>query len=96
MEFCEIGDLNKFYRMKDVTFGTSEEIMKQTICGIAYLHDQNIIHRDIKPGNILMTSEDPLVLKLTDFDVTKCLNVDIETSGMSSNVGTNVFKAPEE
>ena len=95
VEFCEIGDLNKFYSSKDVTIDTSEEIMKQTMRGIAYLHDQDIIHRDIKPGNILVASEYPLVVKLTDFDFTKCLNLDIETSGMSSNVGTNVFKAPE-
>ena len=74
---------------------TTLKLMRQIMSGISYLHNQDIIHRDIKPGNILVASEDPLVIKLTDFDVTKCLDPDIETSGMSSNVGTNVFKAPE-
>ena len=95
MECCLFGDLNKFYRNSEVKMDTTLKLMRQIMSGISYLHNQDIIHRDIKPGNILVASEDPLVIKLTDFDVTKCLDPDIETSGMSSNVGTNVFKAPE-
>ena len=69
--------------------------MRQIMSGIIYLHAQNIIHGDIKPGNILVASEEPVLVKLTDFDVTKCLDPEIETSVMSSNVGTNAFKAPK-
>ena len=63
--------------------------------GIEFLHSQNIIHRDIKPGNILVGNTRQLQVKLADFDVTKILDPDIETSAMSSNVGTNAFKSPE-
>ena len=95
MEFCQMGDLNKFYKTREVKMDSSENLMVQIVLGILYLHNRDIIHRDIKPGNILVASEDPLLIKLTDFDVTKCLDPDIETSLMSSNVGTNAFKAPE-
>ena len=78
-----------------VTRDKSEQIMKQIVFGIAYLHHQDIIHRDVKPGNILVSSTDPIPVKLTDFDVTKCSDPEFETSVMSSNVGTNHFKAPK-
>ena len=61
--------------------------MKQITAGIKYLHSQDIVHRDIKPGNILVASENPLVVQLTNFDISKCLDPEVETSLMSSNVG---------
>ena len=94
MPFCEF-DLNKFYRNRDVFRETNLEVMKQIMMGIEYLHSQDIVHRDIKPGNILVSSETPLRLLLADFDVCKCLDPEIETSLMTSNVGTLAFKAPE-
>ena len=95
MPFCELGDLNNFYRKRDVPRETNLNMMKQITAGVSYLHSQNIIHRDIKPGNILVASVAPLRLLLTDFDISKCLDPAVETSLMTSNVGTLAFKAPE-
>ena len=94
MPLCEF-DLNKFYKRRDISPDTNSEVMKQIMMGIEYLHSGNIVHRDIKPGNILVTSVAPLHLKLADFDVCKCLDPEVETSLMTSNVGTLAFKAPE-
>ena len=95
MPFCEMGDLNAFYEKEDVSIETSWDVMTQIISGVKYLHDRDIIHRDIKPGNILVASKNPPLIKLTDFDVSKCLDPDVETSLMTSDVGTLAFKAPE-
>ena len=96
MELCEFGDLNEFYKARNVINPSMDiPVMTQIMSGIAYLHNSDIIHRDIKPGNILVASCVPVIVKLTDFDVTKCLDPEVETSVMSSNVGTNAFKAPE-
>ena len=95
MPFCELGDLNNFYKRRDNSPNTNLEVMKQIMMGIKYLHYQDIVHRDIKPGNILVSSENPFVVQLTDFDACKCLDPEVETSLMTSNVGTLAFKAPE-
>ena len=96
ISFCELGDLKHYYSNNDVPHETNVNIMKQIVAGIEYLHRKDIVHRDIKPGNILVASEFPLLLlKLADFDISKCLDPEIETSLMTSNVGTLAFKAPE-
>jgi serine/threonine protein kinase len=46
---------------------------KQLIDGLEYLHSLNIIHNDIKPGNLLITCDD--VLKLCDFSISAKLNI---------------------
>ena len=94
MHLCKF-DLNEFYKTREVSHETNLEVMKQIMMGIEYLHSKNIVHRDIKPGNILVASVTPLQLKLADFDVCKCLDPEVETSLMTSNVGTLAFKAPE-
>ena len=96
MELCPWGDLNQVFQKQKVDFQQRSEIMIRISKGVAYLHDNNIIHRDIKPENILIKSIDPVMgPKLTDFDLSKFLDEDAETSVMGTNVGTNAFRAPE-
>ena len=95
MEFCGYGDLNEYFLNKELQLSQKTELMYGIAKGISYLHSNNIIHRDVKPANILIASEIPLTPKLADFDISKALDVDAETSVMSSNVGTLAFKAPE-
>ena len=100
MNYFELGDLNRLFRTTDLSVHTKLSIMVQIACGLEYLHNQNIAHRDLKPGNILVaqdskTRNSPILAKLADFDVSKCFDSDADTSWMSSNVGTLAFKAPE-
>ena len=95
MEFCKHGDLNRFLQSRNLTNSQLVDAMVQITQGLEYLHRHNIIHRDIKPANILIKEEAPLNLKLTDFDLSRFFDPDIQTSVMSSNVGTLAFKAPE-
>ena len=95
------GDLNNFFgtHFKLVAaISDKVELMAQIANGIAFLHGKNIVHRDIKPGNILVTKDNTpkqFCVKLCDFGMAKCLDETRETSGMSSRVGSKAFQAPE-
>ena len=96
MEYCELGNLRKFFKRRDLSTKEKVELMAQTADGIQHLHVNNIIHRDLKPENILVqkkTDGSPIV-KLSDFGVSKFID-DGMNSAMSSDVGSSAFKAPE-
>ena len=98
MEFCEFGDLNHFFKKHTrLNIDTKANLMRQIANGIAFLHSRNIVHGDIKPANILITStfDRSVVVKLGDFGLTKILDPNSLTSAMSSSVGSLAFKAPE-
>ena len=98
MEYCDLGDLDKFFQKFNTKLGMKERVnlMRQISHGVAFIHHNNIVHRDIKPGNILMKGYNGYaVVKLGEFGLSKFLDPDDMTSAMSSNVGTFLFKAPE-
>ena len=59
MEFCGGGavDTIMLNLEKPLTEPQIRETCKQMCCGLEYLHQLNIIHRDLKAGNVLLTSE---------------------------------------
>lgn len=71
-------------------------ITSQTLAGLGHAHDHQLIHRDIKPDNIILTrphdQEDPGVV-ITDFGIASILGA--SHSSMTANVGTANYMAPE-
>jgi len=68
-------------------------VIVQVLDALDYAHRQNIVHRDIKPGNILVEKHSRRPL-LTDFGIVKVLNADAQSTTVVH--GTPLFMAPEQ
>ncbi|MBA3804200.1 MAG: protein kinase [Acidobacteria bacterium] len=90
VEYLSGGDMAARYRQHPYTLERTMFYLEQVCAGLAYAHECGVIHRDIKPQNLLLTADQQIV-KIADFGVAK-----IEASeGAITRVGTNVYAAPE-
>ena len=67
--------------------------MLQLLCGLSYLHKNNIIHRDLKFSNLLITQGG--ILKLADFGLTRKLICPLRKDIYTPKVVTLWYRAPE-
>ncbi|WP_088838967.1 MULTISPECIES: Stk1 family PASTA domain-containing Ser/Thr kinase [unclassified Listeria] len=94
MEYVEGMDLKQYIQEKHpIPFDEAVEIMKQIVSAISAAHKYHIIHRDIKPQNILIDHDG--VVKITDFGIAMALS---ETSITQTNslVGSVHYLSPEQ
>ena len=80
------------YTSKKLPEKVIKQIIYQIICGIKYLHSLKYIHRDIKPDNILLSSEGKIVI--TDFDLCRQESKG-EDDHMTRTAVTLYYRAPE-
>ncbi len=69
------------------------EIVYQCCKGLQYAHSRNIIHLDIKPGNIMLTPDDQV--KLADFGLARILHPDTAHLHLEDILGTPTHISPE-
>lgn len=61
---------------------------------LRHAHSENMVHRDIKPDNILLTSKG--VVKVADFGLAKVMDEDVSMTQSGQGLGTPLYMAPEQ
>ena len=92
MEYVDGGNLRHFVNSAESLADIVSAYV--AICdGLQHIHSQGIVHRDVKPGNILFTSEG--TPKITDFGISRRMNSDTQLTQTGTVLGTCSFLAPE-
>lgn len=93
MEYLPGGDLGQ-YRGTALEPAHALRIIRQIASALAMVHGKGLLHRDIKPGNILFRGDGTAVL--TDFGVAKELQLDNELTQSGIAVGSPAYISPEQ
>ena len=97
MEFVEGTNLANKKRETGNRRLPEQEVIRYgiEICkALEYAHSQDVIHRDIKPHNIMVTPEN--TIKLMDFGIAETIRTSASRSAHSSSSGTEVYMSPEQ
>lgn len=79
-----------------VSFREVAELLRDLAEAVEYVHRQGILHCDIKPANILIEVESPLVPRLADFGLSRLRDGSAECSTSGKLIGTPQYMAPEQ
>ena len=102
MEFCELGNLEKHARKKELSIRDKSELIFQMVLAVNHLHNckpESVTHRDIKPQNVLLTgNEESPTVKLADFGAARTVTRNEEgiSVAMFTLAGTTAYMAPEQ
>ncbi|KAH0627154.1 hypothetical protein JD844_002595 [Phrynosoma platyrhinos] len=83
-----IAEREDAFKEKDV-----RRLMRQILEGVSFLHQNNVVHLDLKPQNILLTSESPLGdIRIVDFGLSRVMK---NSEELREIMGTPEYVAPE-
>src|SRR6516162_6135868 len=94
MRFVEGGQLDQVIKQKPMLIRQSAELISKVARTVHYAHEHGILHRDIKPGNILLDAKsEPL---LTDFGLARLVEAESTVTRTKEVMGTPSYMAPEQ
>ncbi|ELP83812.1 protein serine/threonine kinase, putative [Entamoeba invadens IP1] len=100
-EFAQFGSLNDFMKKRKEQAPRSAikaKFMLDMAKGISYLHHNGIVHRDIKPDNLLVFSlemNEKVNAKMTDFGSARNINMMMTNMTFTKGIGTPKYMSPE-
>jgi serine/threonine protein kinase len=94
MKFVEGGQLDEVVRRTPMSIRHAVELIAKVARTVHYAHEHGILHRDIKPGNILLDQEgEP---HLTDFGLARLVESESSITQTLDVLGTPSYMAPEQ
>jgi serine/threonine-protein kinase len=94
MKFVEGGQLDEVVRRAPMSIREAAELIAKVAHTVHYAHEHGILHRDIKPGNILLDQNgEP---HLTDFGLARLMETESTVTGTMDVLGTPSYMAPEQ
>lgn len=94
-EYIDGGDLRGILKNFDISLRRKLEVINKVIKALDYAHQQGIVHRDVKPSNILLTKT--LEPKLCDFGIATALwGQESRFTRTDETIGTIDYIAPEQ
>lgn len=94
MEYVEGETLEARIAAKPLSISEACLLAKNIFVGIQAIHSANIIHRDMKPSNIIVTNQN-LDIKILDFGISKLIDASTLTT-TGQGMGTFAYMAPEQ
>lgn len=96
MEYVDGGSLREHIRAnRPLEPLEVVRLSKEIAAGLAAAHAQGVIHRDIKPGNIML-EDGALRVKITDFGLARAAVDNVELTSRELAVGTPAYMSPEQ
>ncbi len=94
MKFIEGGPLDQLFKREPMPIRPAAELIAKLARAVHYAHQRGILHRDIKPGNILLDAKgEP---HLTDFGLARLLEGEGTVTRTLDTLGTPSYMAPEQ
>jgi tetratricopeptide (TPR) repeat protein len=92
MAYCEGETLKQRLERGAFPVDEASNIATQIVAGLNAAHAQGIVHRDVKPGNVIITPDG--VAKILDFGLAKLADVSLTGTGIT--LGTAAYMSPEQ
>jgi serine/threonine-protein kinase len=100
MDYAKGLPLSRLIKAQSLEFPIALEVIKQACEGIGHAHKQGVIHRDLKPGNIMVDTEaKPVSVRIVDFGIAKLIKHNNEQSFLTQAgqvFGSPAYMAPEQ
>src|SRR2546430_9648053 len=94
MKFIDGGQLDEVAKRTPISIRNAAELIAKLARTVHYAHEHGILHRDIKPGNILLDAKgEP---HLTDFGLARLLETKSTVTHTMDELGTPSYMAPEQ
>jgi serine/threonine-protein kinase len=94
MEYLPGGTLDQRLRRGPMSEREAAELVLQLARAVQAAHQENVVHRDLKPGNVLLTAEG--APKLSDFGLAVLLDASTRYTQTQAVLGTPAYMAPEQ